>query len=134
EPTLAMRRDVLTQSTNGASKEARRAIRLKEFPKSAELSHTPPDWYLAVSTPSLVKQPYKIATDENGFILPEPVSKPGCPAVIFLGDSVVESMYAHPQTRFCSRLQDILGKEEGTYVALLNAGYSGATVLHSFNT
>jgi len=133
EATLATRGNVAMQSTT-PSETAKRAIRLKEFPKSTEITHTPPEWYLAACNPSLVKQPYKLATDENGFILPDPVSKPGCPAVIFLGDSVVESMYAHPQTRFCSRLQDILGKEEGAYVAVLNAGYSGATVLHSFNT
>jgi lysophospholipase L1-like esterase len=131
EPTLATR--VATQSTN-PPEEAKRAIRLKEFPKSTEITYTPPEWYLASCNASLVKQPYKLATDENGFILPEPVSKPGSPAVIFLGDSVVENKYAHPETRVCSRLQDILGNEEGVHVAVLNAGYSGATVLHSFNT
>jgi lysophospholipase L1-like esterase len=62
------------------------------------------------------------------------VSKPNCPTVIFLGDSVIEGMFARPETRICSRLQDILGNEEDVHVAVLNAGYSGATVLHSFNT
>jgi len=76
----------------------------------------------------------KIATDQNGFILPEPASKPGCPTVIFLGDSVIEGMFARPETRLCSRLQDILSNEEGVHVAVLNAGYDGATILHSLNT
>jgi predicted O-methyltransferase YrrM len=113
---------------------AKRAIRLKEFPRSIEITKTPPDWYVAACDSSLVEQPFKIVTDENGFILPQPLSRPGWPTVIFLGDSVIEGMFAPPQTRLCSRLQDILGNEEGVHVAVLNAGYGGATVLHSFNT
>jgi hypothetical protein len=73
-------------------------------------------------------------TDENGFVLPEPTSKPNCPSVILLGDSVVEGMFARPEDRLCSRLQDILAREQGVDVAVLNGGYSGATILHSFNT
>jgi hypothetical protein len=111
-----------------------RAIRLKEFPKSTEIVNTPPDWYVAARDSSLLPQPYKIKTDENGFILPEPPSKPNCPTIIFLGDSVLEGMFSLPEDRICSRLQTILAKEQGLDVAILNAGYSGATVLHSFNT
>ena len=111
-----------------------RMIRLKEFPQSTEIVNTPPDWYVAARDPSLVQQPYKIKTDENGFVLPEPASKLSCPTVILLGDSVVEGMFARPEDRICSRLQDILAREEGINVAVLNGGYSGATVLHSFNT
>ena len=111
-----------------------RAIRLKEFPKSMEIVNTPPDWYVAARDSSLLQQPYKIKTDENGFILPEPPSKPDCPTVIFLGDSVLEGMFSLPEDRICSRLQRILAEEKGIDVAILNAGYSGATILHSFNT
>lgn len=111
-----------------------RAIRLKEFPKSTEIVNTPPDWYVAARDSSLLEQPYKIKTDENGFILPEPPSKPNSPTVIFLGDSVLEGMFSLPEDRLCSRLQDILAKEKGVDVAVLNGGYSGATILHLFNT
>jgi hypothetical protein len=111
-----------------------RAIRLKEFPKSTEIFNTPPDWYVAARDSSLVQQQYKIKTDENGFILPEPTSKPNCPTVIFLGDSVLEGMFSLPEDRLCSRLQNILAKENGIDVTVLNGGYSGATILHSFNT
>jgi len=111
-----------------------RAIRLKEFPKSMEIVNTPPDWYVAARDSSLVQQQYKIKTDENGFILPEAASRPNFPTVILLGDSVVESMFALPEDRLCSRLQEILAKEQGIDVAVLNGGYSGATILHSFNT
>ena len=58
EATLATRGNVAMQSTN-PSEAAKRAIRLKEFPKSTEITHTPPEWYLAACNPSLVKQPYK---------------------------------------------------------------------------
>src|SRR5580704_18039717 len=111
-----------------------RAIRLKEFPKSTEIVNTPPDWYVSARDSSLLRQPYKISTDENGFILPEPPSKPNCPAVIFLGDSVLEGMFSLPEDRICSQLQQILAKEKSIDVTVLNGGYSGATILHSFNT
>jgi hypothetical protein len=111
-----------------------RMIRLKEFPQSTEIVNTPPDWYVTARDSSLVQQQYKIETDENGFVLPQPTSKRNCHTVILLGDSVVEGMFARPEDRICSRLQAILAREEGIDVAVLNGGYSGATVLHSFNT
>ena len=111
-----------------------RAIRLKEFPQSAEIINTPPDWYVAARDASLVQQPYRIKTDENGFILPEPPNKPNCPVVIFLGDSVLEGMFSLPEDRLCSRLQTILGSEKDLDVTVLNGGYSGATILHTLNT
>jgi hypothetical protein len=43
-------------------------------------------------------------------------------------------MFSLPEDRICSRLQQILAKESGINVAILDGGYSGATVLHSFNT
>jgi hypothetical protein len=111
-----------------------RAIRLKEFPRSTEIVNTPPDWYVAEKDSSLVQQQYTIKTDENGFILPEPLSRPNCPKVVLLGDSVVEGMFARPEDRLCSQLQGILAREHGIDAAVLNGGYSGATILHSFNT
>src|SRR5436853_4558708 len=111
-----------------------RAIRLKEFPKRAEIVNVPPDWYVAARDSSLVQQAYKINTDANGFILPQPEGNPNSPNIIFLGDSVLEGMFSLPEDRLCSRLQNILATEEGVDVTVLNAGYSGATILHSFNT
>ncbi|SED81568.1 GDSL-like Lipase/Acylhydrolase family protein [Rhizobiales bacterium GAS188] len=111
-----------------------RTIRLKEFPKSTEISNVPPDWYVNAGDSSLTKQEYKATTDENGFVLPEPVNSKDCPRIIFLGDSVIEGMYARPENRVCSQIQNILKRESGVEVSVLNAGYSGATVLHSFNT
>ena len=111
-----------------------RAIRLKEFPKSTEIVNTPPDRYIAARDSSLLQQPYKIQTDENGFILPEPTGNLNSPKVIVLGDSVVEGMFSRPEDRLCSRLQQIVEREHGINVNVLNGGYSGATALHSFNT
>jgi hypothetical protein len=111
-----------------------RAIRLKEFPQNTEIVNTPPDWYVAARDPSLVQQPYRIKTDDNGFILPEPLGKQNCPVIIFLGDSVLEGMFSLPEDRICSRTQALLEREKGLDVVILNSGYSGATALHSFNT
>ena len=90
-----------------------RSIRLKEFSKSNVTTNTPPDWYIAARDSSLVQQPYKIKTDENGFILSEPAGNPNYPKIIFLGDSVLEGMFSLPEDRLCSRLQNILAKEIG---------------------
>jgi GR25 family glycosyltransferase involved in LPS biosynthesis/glycosyltransferase involved in cell wall biosynthesis len=110
-----------------------RAIRLKEFLRSTQGFNTPPDWYIASADSSLKAEPFAVRTDPNGFILPEPQPRPGAPKVIFLGDSFLEGMFARPEDRVCSLLQEILNKEASIDVAILNAGYSGATALHSFN-
>jgi GR25 family glycosyltransferase involved in LPS biosynthesis/lysophospholipase L1-like esterase len=111
----------------------KRYIRLKEFPPSGEFSNTPAPNYVAAQDSSFRAETYKLSTDANGFIrshvqVPETAGK-----IIVLGDSVVESMFLHPQERFCSRLQDLLRDGAGLDVEVLNAGYSGATALHSLN-
>lgn len=111
-----------------------RAIRLKEFPRSVEIINTPPEWYVEARDSSLIRQDYKIQTDENGFIKSDPDNNLDAPRLVFLGDSAIEGMYVIPEARMCSKLQSILKKEYGVEVRVLNGGYSGATALHSFNT
>ncbi|MFO1061421.1 MAG: glycosyltransferase family 2 protein [Dongiaceae bacterium] len=113
---------------------ARRTIRLKEHPRSAEIVSTPPDWYMAKSDSTLTSRPFRIATDENAFIRTDPPPPPGAPELVLLGDSFVEGMFSAPEHRIASRLQQILQSDRQLAVAVRNAGYGGATLLHSLNT
>jgi GR25 family glycosyltransferase involved in LPS biosynthesis/SAM-dependent methyltransferase/tetratricopeptide (TPR) repeat protein len=113
--------------------QGKRFIRLKEFPPSSEISNTPPDSYIAARDSSLIRRAYKITTDQDGFILPRSGGRTGGRKVVIIGDSVVESMFAEPEQRFCSKLEDFLCDELGLDVTVLNGGYGGATSLHSFN-
>jgi GR25 family glycosyltransferase involved in LPS biosynthesis len=113
--------------------QGKRFIRLKEFPPSSEISNTPTDSYIAARDSSLIRQAYKITTDQDGFILPRSGGRAHARKIVIIGDSVVESMYIEPERRFCSRLEDILCDELGLDVTVLNGGYGGATSLHSFN-
>ena len=111
----------------------KRYIRLKEFPPSGQFSNTPAPNYVAAQDSSFRAETYKLSTDANGFIRSHVEAPETAKKIIVLGDSVVESMFLHPQERFCSRLQDLLRNEAGLDVEVLNAGYSGATALHSLN-
>ena len=125
EPTAAAERTV--------APSAKRYVRLKEFPPSSEVFNTPTADYLAARDSTLVPATYKITTDADGFILPASGGAAHGRRIIILGDSVVEGMFANPEDRFCSRLEEKLRAELGEAITVLNAGYSGATSLHSFN-
>ena len=113
--------------------EGKRFIRLKEFRRKSTIINTPSDWYIAARDSSLIRRPYEITTDQDGFILPRSGGRPHGRKIVVIGDSVVESMYVEPDHRFCSRLEDILCDELGLDITVLNGGYGGTTVLHSLN-
>ena len=113
--------------------QGKRFIRLKEFPPFSTIINTPSDLYIAERDSSLIGRPYKITTDQDGFILPRSGGRAHGRKIVIIGDSVVESMYVDPDHRFCSRLEDILCDEWGLEISVLNGGYGGTTVLHSLN-
>lgn len=71
-------------------------------------------------------------TDEHGFVKSNdgPVSER---RIVVLGDSVVEGMFVDEDDRLCAKLEALLNRRFQTSLSVLNAGYSGATLLHSFN-
>ena len=113
--------------------EGKRFIRLKEFRPCSTIIETPSDLYIAARDSSLIRRPYKITTNQDGFILPRSGGRPHGRKIVVIGDSVVESMYVEPDHRFCSRLEDILCDELGLEITVLNGGYGGTTMLHSLN-
>ena len=113
--------------------KGRRHIRLKEFPSGQEISNTPNPVYISERDSSLVAKTYKMLTDSNGFILSGSTPRETSKKVIILGDSVVEGMFSDPEDRLCARLEKALCEHLGEDISVLNAGYSSATSLHSFN-
>ena len=115
-------------------REERRYIRLKEFAPSTTRHNTPPDWYIASRSATLHQRLYEITTDRDGFIVSSPRAEGRDGRLVVLGDSVVEGMFLDPGARICSVLQGLLRAEMNLDISVLNAGYGGATSLHSFNT
>ena len=111
-----------------------RVIRFKEWGPLADITRTPKPEYLHRSDGTLSGEPFRIRTDSNGFIQSSN-DFPNTGAmrkVVLLGDSFVESLFVQEQDRFPSVLERHL-QASGQNFQCLNGGYSGATMLHSFN-
>jgi GR25 family glycosyltransferase involved in LPS biosynthesis len=116
-----------------ASHAVKRTIRLKEYPPTESLAHTPSDDYVKVRNHALAQKPYVLETDAFGFIRGSQCSPGAAHSVVVLGDSVVEGMYLDPDDRFCAKLEHILRGQYAVDVVVRNGGYSGATTLHMLN-
>lgn len=110
----------------------RRTIRLKESTPHSDRWRTPTKGYLDGTDGSLGEGPWRLRTDEHGFIETGNQTSPDWPGIVFLGDSFVESTFSPESDRFVSRVERHLNGE-GTNVRCLNGGYSGSTTLQLFN-
>lgn len=109
---------------------ARRHLRLKEWLPSSDRQMRPAAEYLAATDGTLRDIEYRVRTDADGYILPPAADAAGSDeAVIFFGDSFVESVYVPEEQRFPAAVQQAL-QQAGVAARCLNAGYSGATTLH----
>lgn len=105
---------------------ANRSIRLKEHEPNSDKSYEVADKYRIESNETLGEGPFRVRTDQDGFILTGNEPADG-PPVVFLGDSFVESSFASEQARFVSQVERLTGYR------CLNGGYSGSTSLHLLN-
>lgn len=110
-----------------------RAIRLKEYAPSTTSKFWPPDWYMNQVNETFIRKEFVIRTDNDGFIQPNAYCSKADEALIVLGDSVVEGMYMDECLRLCSILDKKINTGERRELRVLNAGYSGSTLLHMFN-
>lgn len=112
----------------------RRYIRLKEWGISKDMLKEPTDSYMSGTDGSLEKKPYRLRTDSQGFILTgNPLKNPGAKKkIVLLGGSFVESLFEEEDQRFPAILERALA-ETGLDYQVLNAGYSGENLLHSYN-
>lgn len=109
----------------------KRFIRLKELAPHTDVEHTPSEKYLRYTDGTLGAGPFRCRTDMDGFIITGNPSLEG-QALVFLGDSFVESMYEVETQRFVARAERTLNSV-GTPRRCLNAGYSGSTSLQLLN-
>lgn len=109
----------------------RRSIRLKEWGGNQNLVKVPAEEYLSLR-PNLEKKEYLLNTDSQGFIVSKECPKNLDQSVFFLGDSFVESMFVSEGKRFTDLCETYFNEKFG--FSCRNAGYSGATSLHLFNS
>lgn len=105
----------------------KRYIRLKEMTPGTDRVYTPTEAQLETTDGSPAGEDYRCRVDGDGFILTGNPDLDGAP-LVFMGDSFVESMFAHEETRFVSQVERLIG------LKCLNAGYSGSTTLQILNS
>ena len=88
-------------------------------------------YYGALCAESLEPGPFRIRTDENGFIKTGNEIN-GFYDVMVLGDSVVENYYIHEQDRICAVAERVL-RDAGLPTNVYNGGNSGSTTLSLLN-
>lgn len=112
----------------------KRSIRFKEWGVFEDTIKRPKPVQVERSDGTLVADDYRLRTDMNGFIRTgnDHPNAGSMKKIITLGGSFVESLYAHEQDRFQSRVERNL-RDSGRNYSVWNGGYSGSTLLHSFN-
>jgi hypothetical protein len=120
-----------------ASNWGGRYINLREIPPNTDSIFSPADGYI-IKTNGLVKNDFRIRTNEDGFIV-GPGDIQGMRAhgdrpidFIFFGGSTTESMYVDEEYRFPYLVGKSINKKNGEPLVVLNGGYSGNHSLHSF--
>lgn len=109
-----------------------RAIRLKEMAAGIDTHRVPPVGYLDGTDGSLGEGPWRVRTDEHGFIVTGNEVESTDDRLLFLGDSFVESIFCEEPRRFVSQIERGL-RDAGMGKQCLNGGYSGATTLQLLN-
>lgn len=109
-----------------------RYIRLKEIPPLTNRMETPQESYRSFVDETLERGPFRCRSDDNGFIITGNKTATDSDCLIFLGDSFVESIFSHEQSRFVSAVERELAAA-GTPRCCLNGGYSGSTSLQLVN-
>lgn len=108
----------------------KRYIRLREIPPGSKLSLTPDDAVLK-TTDSLVKKPYRVDVDLDGFIEPSTIHQKPDLTIVFLGGSTTESMYVDANKRFPYLAGRRVEATLGLKVNSLNGGTSGNHTMHA---
>lgn len=110
----------------------RRLIRLKESTPNLDSMRERPSGYLEATDGTVGEGPWRVRTDEHGFIMTGNEVPTEAPPMVFLGDSFVEATFTPEDVRFVSQVERHL-LSDGLGFRCLNGGYSGATTLQLFN-
>ncbi|MHC1751584.1 SGNH/GDSL hydrolase family protein [Humidesulfovibrio sp.] len=107
-----------------------RTIIMREPRISSDISQKPGDDLLKIAD-GLANKPYRMRTDENGFIKPSAVHESPELSIVFLGGSTTECHFMDEDARFPylvgRSLETSLGKRVNSY----NTGRAGNSSLHS---
>ena len=110
----------------------KRFIKLREFePGYAEVLL--PSLQAMAQSDTLVRRPYIIRVDENGFIMPAKVHEHPDLTLVFLGGSTTEDIYDDENNRFPYLVGHLLEERTGLRVNSFNAAKSGNDSLHSLD-
>lgn len=110
----------------------KRFIKLREFePGYAEVLL--PSLQAMAQSDTLVRRPYIIRVDENGFIMPAKVHEHPDLTLVFLGGSTTECIYDDENNRFPYLAGHLLEESTGLRVNSYNAAKSGNDSLHSLD-
>lgn len=110
----------------------KRFIKLREFePGYAETLL--PSLQAMAQSDTLVRRPYIIRVDENGFIIPAKIHEHPDLTLVFLGGSTTEDIYDDENNRFPYLVGHLLEESTGLWVNSYNAAKSGNDSLHSLD-
>ncbi len=110
----------------------KRFIKLREFePGYAKVLL--PSLQAMAQSDTLVRRPYIIRVDENGFIMPARVHEHPDLTLFFLGGSTTEDIYDDENNRFPYLVGHLLEERTGLRVNSYNAAKSGNDSLHSLD-
>jgi hypothetical protein len=110
-----------------------RNIRLKEWGTYLNMERAPVAANFANADETLEPGPFRFRTDENGFISSGFETNPEDPAIVVLGDSVVECMFLHEGSRLTDKTELAL-RSRGAGFRVLNGGTTGSSTLHLLNS
>ena len=109
-----------------------RSVALREWPPLMDIEMTPSDGRMR-GVEGLEQRPYRLRTDQSGFIVgPDQSQQTGRPDIVFFGGSTTECMYVDEALRFPYLVGEALTHSSSNEpVVSLNAGVSGNHSMHS---
>jgi lysophospholipase L1-like esterase len=109
-----------------------RYIKLREFPPLYRDVLVPSPDAMRMSD-GLVKKPYVLRIDRQGFIMPSKIHAHPDLTLVFLGGSTTECVYVDENLRFPYLAGHLIEAQTHLKVNSYNAGRSGNNTLHSIN-
>jgi hypothetical protein len=109
-----------------------RYIKLREFNPLYRDVLVPNQQAMEMSD-SLVRKPYVLRVDRQGFIMPSRVHAHPDLTLVFLGGSTTECVYVDEKDRFPYLAGRLIEQQTGLKVNSYNAGRSGNNTLHSLD-
>lgn len=108
---------------------SKRWIRLKEHSPNTDREITPAEQFIEFSDSTLGPGPFRLRTDNEGYIQTGNLPNTKAESLVVLGGSFVESTFTAESDRFLSRAERLMPQYR-----ILNGGYSGTTTLQLLNT